>query len=908
MGQDPDAWRASLDHDEGDDAQMHDFDEASGYGQARGGIADGKERGKLELSGDITGLLADLSGEQMLAANETENPVLIVAGAGSGKTRTLVGRLARLLLPPEYGGLGASPDSVMMVTFTNKAAREIQARIKPLTDALEEAGYTNGEKVWAGTFHSLSLRILRMESGRAGLGANFSIYDDADAEELLNDVVEQAGFASFDLDAFRANLELAKANVLTPAFLKVAGAEGELPPRLKALGEPEFVRIYSDYQAALAEHGAVDFSDLLNHVTQMMRTDKDVRMSWTSRFRHFMVDEVQDANRSQIMWLQHLSNSGQPFKPDDLDEVEQFMSRRLAKFPKPTVAFVGDDDQAIYGFRGSDTSVFRGIRNRFPGLVAMALSVSYRCQPNVLSISNSLVGFNTSRFRKTLRPGEDNPPAAPISFGRPETADDEAHVLARRIRANLGTGETENGEPSVNYAGHAVLLRTRSLAKRFAKALRAKNIPVEESSSSDMMKAAEVKDAMSFLSVLMNPDDEMHFRRIANKPARGLGLTSMSKAQRNARLNNNTLMQELRRVGNGQVEIPEGGEPYPKAFTRDVGQFMHSLAQMRRELGLSGIGASSAAQMTAADIGDHAETPAVLQNAGQAIEMVLHRTGYVDEIRKKVLLARGLADQAEEAPAAPSVFLSWLEKKGPGRKDDADDVQANEDIAKGRDERGHESVRRLANLASLIEKASAHGGLESFIQEIALDAEMEDKAGANAVKVLTIHAAKGLEFDHVHLPCWSEGVLPHNRALEEGVAAIEEERRLAYVALTRAKKSVSITAPRYLPPEAGLGRGQMRTSRFVDEITNAHRNLVNFASYRFSRGPQGAQRSNQQGGWKARPGNGDRREWIGRRDQATSVKPRADASKTDVEHPRPASGGGLLGNRDNTRGSEPDLF
>lgn len=899
----PSAWRGDHHDVGGDDARMRQaHEEGRAYPDATRNPYSGN-RGELELSRDITELLAGLSEEQMLAAMETENPVLIVAGAGSGKTRTLVGRLARLLLPPEYGGLGASADSVMMVTFTNKAAREIQARIKPLTDALEAAGYSNGEKVWAGTFHSISLRILRQESGRAGLGANFSIYDDADAEDLLNDVVEQAGLAAFDMDAFRTSLELAKANVLTPAFLKTAAAEGELPPRLRPLGEPAFIKIYGDYQAALAEHGAVDFSDLLNHVTQMMRTDMDVRMRWASRFRHFMVDEVQDANRSQIMWLQRLSNGGQPFRPEEMNDVDQLMSSRLRKFPKPTVAFVGDDDQAIYGFCGSDTSVFRGIRNRFPGLVARALSISYRCQPNVLSVSNSLVGSNTSRFRKTLRPGENNPPAAPIGFARPETCEEEAHVVARRIRANLGTATYADGEPAVNYAGHAVLIRTRSLAKRFARALRLRNIPVEESSSSNIMKAAEVKDAMAFLSVLINPDDEVHFRRIANKPSRGLGLTSMSKAQKNARLGDHSLMQELRRVGNGRAEVPEGGAPYPRAFARDVSQFMELLAQLRRELGQAGIGASAIARMAARGMPDEGLAKDRLKDAGGAIELVLHRTGYVDDIRKKVLKARGLSDRSDEAPRAPAAFLSWLEAPAAGGGDSEDDAMAGEGAGRGRDERGHESIRRLANLAALIEKASGHGNLESFIQEIAIDSEMDDTTGANAVKVLTIHAAKGLEFDHVHLPCWSEGVLPHARAIDEGDMAIEEERRLAYVALTRARMSVSITAPKYLPPEAGLGQGQIRTSRFVNEITEAHRNLVNIASYRFRPvSPSSGGQQSKSSSWKGQSGRGAKSDRIDNPPQPPSMKPISASA-----HPTGSPGRGMFKSR-TAGGNEPEPF
>ena len=270
--------------------------------------------------------LDGLSDEQRAAAIHTSSPVMTLAGAGSGKTRMLVGRLLHLVGAKEDGGLGADPSSVMMVTFTNKAAREIRERVLPIIEDLQ--GRNPNKRIgepWIGTFHGLSLRILRVEAARAGLGANFSIFDDADARSLVNDVIEEMGIEQFDVDEFFRDLETAKARVLSPDFL-IRGREafrsgGPSAERwrlvLAHFQSDRFIDVYDRYQRALEEQNAVDFSDLLNRTTRLFRDVPEVRDSWRSTFRHFMIDEVQDINRAQVAWLIEMTGGGEETRVED---------------------------------------------------------------------------------------------------------------------------------------------------------------------------------------------------------------------------------------------------------------------------------------------------------------------------------------------------------------------------------------------------------------------------------------------------------------------------------------------------------------------------------------------------------------------------------------------------------------
>ena len=769
-----------------------------------------------------------LSPEQKSAALTTQDPVMIVAGAGSGKTRTLVGRMIHLLSPEEMGGLGADPASIMMVTFTNKAAREMRERVAPVIEELRQRNprMQMGEP-WIGTFHGLSLRILRIEGNRAGLGANFSIFDESDARGLANDVAENLGLEAFDVDTFFRDLERAKSRLLGSDILSARHFEiqdivesGEPLPRtlvtwrsiISKFETPDFPTVYAAYQGALQDQNAVDFSDLMNRVTKLFQENEDIRDSWRSSFRHFMVDEVQDINRAQAAWLDALTDGARPMAipgdayenahanaGDGLHEVNTF---RIRKFPRPTVAFVGDDDQSIYAFRGSEIRVMRGLEDRFPGLQLRFLRESYRCQPAILHAANVLVANNSGRYGKDLQAADPFRKSQRVLIEEHVTPEDEIRRIAAEATAHIAGG----GDP----AEFAVLVRTRDLVKAVARELRAKGLPVSEGKASDIRKSAEVRDAMSFAGFIVNPDAEVLLKRIINKPARGLGPTSMARVVQNAREKHVTMIEELRSIMMDRIEVPEGGEPYKPAFVRSVRQFGQMITRIRAAL------------------------PAQA-NAAEAIRMILDETGYLPEMKKTALNAAGIRENEISEASSPREFLSELlraRSNGSGKtmqkRDLLDPELSSEDLA---DKASHlsEAARRIGNIAILLEQAEGFPTLEAFMQEATL--EMSQTEAAAGIQIMTVHASKGLEFDKVRLPFWMEGVFPHARAEQEGEEAIGEERRLAYVAITRAREDVRISRSWRVQGCPFIRLRAATPSRFLNEMRPAGRD-VGFASIR----------------------------------------------------------------------------
>jgi DNA helicase-2/ATP-dependent DNA helicase PcrA len=770
--------------------------------------------------------IRSLSDEQYVAATYTDNPVLALAGAGSGKTRMLVGRFNYLIAPPEQGGLGADPGSIMMVTFTNKAAREMRERIQPFIDEIKAANPRAYGEPWIGTFHGLSLRILRIEAEKADLGRNFSIFDESDSKSLLDDVVDEMELEHFDADEFFSDLETAKARMLAPDYLQKIYSQAVQATEDQSLKDDvytqtqlkrwrgilrhfqshKFIDVYAAYQDALQEQNAVDFNDLLNRTTKLFQSSPEVRDSWRSSFRHFMIDEVQDINRAQVSWLSAITNGGGAMSVDPdhqnatthgsaTDGLHEINTYRISQFPRPTIAFVGDDDQSIYAFRGSDVRVMRGLENRFEGLEKKFLATSYRCQPNILDAANALVGVNTGRFGKDLKPvpGADKFDAVRIKnyFGPQE----EITAIAREAEAYIEAG----GDPME----FAVLTRTRNLGKAVAKELRNYGLPVVEGKAADLRKTAEVKDVMGFVTFLMNPDAEVPLRRVINKPSRGLGPTSIRKVVNNARLKGHPFLQEMKAVMDGKIEIPRDGDVYPKAFQQRAKEFGHMLNTIQDEI--RGVDAKT------------------------GMMSVLRQTQYLNKLYDDALKSVGLVKQGHDAKKLePREFLKWVLKNNK-ESSDADkkfDVELEgEDLA---DRAGQlsESARRIGNIALLLDECAGFESLQDFAQESVL--EMNEAPVPNGIQVQTMHGSKGLEFDHVRLPFWIEGVMPHGRAVEEGEDEVEEERRLAYVSLTRARKTCVVTRPMNLPRGSFILQRSASQSRFIEELKAAPYGAVRF--------------------------------------------------------------------------------
>ena len=763
-------------------------------------------------------IISGLSDEQRAAALKTDEPVMIIACAGSGKTRTLTGRVLHLIGPTWAGGLGADPSSIMMMTFTNMAAREMRQRITPEIEALREKNPKMRGEPWIGTFHGLSLRILRIEAARAGLGKNFSIFDESDAANLAKEVAETMGLDTFDVDEFFRDLELAKARLLSAELLaskhyaiELSRIQGEALPRqletwkkiLELFETPHFTRMYTAYQRALQEQNAVDFSDLMSKVTQLFKEHPDVRDSWRSSFRHFMVDESQDLNRAQIAWLDAFTDGGREMvissSAEDnahasaehgLHEINAF---RVRQFPRPTVAFVGDDDQSIYAFRGSDPKVMRELMARYPGMDVKFLKESYRCQPSILEVANAVVSRNTGRFEKEIKPAIADRMRAKVVIEEHRRPEDEIRRIVAEAARHIGDG----GDP----AQYAVLTRTRDQAKAVVRELRAAGIPVSEGKASDIRKTAEVRDAMAFAGYLTNPDADTYLKRIINKPARGLGPTSTARVQANARAKNVSFQDELRSIVQDRIDLPEGSEAYKAAFVRKVKEFDQTVADMRSAMAGAG-------------------------NASAALRGILETSGYLPMMRRDALASAGLRD-AEFGDLGPRDFLTALIRETSRRQDEKLEDLDGEELA---DRAGQlsEAGRRIGNIALLLDQAEPFSSLESFVQEATL--EMNQQAATAGIKVMTVHASKGLEFDKVRLPFLIEGVFPHSRAIEEGDEAIEEERRLFYVALTRAREDVRVSRSWMVNGCPFLRLRSSRPSRFIEDITRAPRSAFELTS------------------------------------------------------------------------------
>lgn len=751
------------------------------------------EQGKAFING--------LSHEQRRAACETENPAMVIACAGSGKTRTLVGRFLHLVMPQADGGLNADPSSVMMVTFTNKAAREMRERIDPVIEELRE---NNPNRVlgqpWIGTFHGLALRILRIEASRANLDKNFSILDDADTKSLAHHVADDAKRTTFDADLFFSDLEKVKSRMITPDILDRRAKEisnhfqdegvkndtALLPPALRpwntllnSIQTEGFCDLFKAYQNELTQQNSVDFADLLNHVTKILRDDPKTRMSWQSTFRHFMVDEVQDINRAQIGWISVLANGGEVTDvPEGVSEnnfgdashgLREVNTYRLRAFPKPTVAFVGDDDQAIYGFRGSDSSVMHSLTKRFANMETLFLRSSYRCSPAILDAANTLIKNNETRFDKTIRPADPERSSRPITVSQEMNLDTELDTLVSTLKQRQAAGE--------DLSETGILLRTRRLAHFIAEHLRDKNIPVQEGKGADIQKSAEVRDAMAYAGYIVNRDAETLLRRIINKPSRGLGPTSLSRVSGNAKLKNISFSEELRAIANDRVEKPEDGHDYTKAFVNNVKNFGTLINALRDDIKRC-------------------------ENASESLSQILVGSGYLPQIKRDALRAEGIEGNEEVINMSISDLLVHLfnesnkdKTNNPGKPlRDSDKISIAATLSV--------SARRLANLDVLMERAKEYESLNSFVQEAPL--ESDDAPSHHGVHVMTMHSSKGLEFDHVHLPFWVKGIMPHANA-KNSPSAKEEERRLAYVCLTRARHSVAISFSGALGSHKSLG-------------------------------------------------------------------------------------------------------
>ena len=605
----------------------------------------------------IPAYAARLNAPQREAVLTTEGPVLMLAGAGTGKTAALTARLAHLIATRR-----AWPSEILCVTFTNKAAREMRERVgRHIGDAVEGMP-------WLGTFHSIGARMLRRHAELVGLESNYTIIDTDDQIRLLKQLIQEN-----DVDEKRwparqlaGLLDRWKNRGLNPGDLDAIENESYANGR-----GAQFYKLYQDRLKTL---NACDFGDLLLHILNIFRTHHDVLAQYQQRFKYILVDEYQDTNQVQYLWL------------------------RLLAQTRKNICVVGDDDQSIYSWRGAEVANILKFEKDFPGAAVVKLEQNYRSTPQILAAASGLINANSERLGKTL--WTELPPGEKVRIIGVWDAPEEA----RRVGEEIERLESE-GAPLDQIA---ILVRAQYQTREFEDRFIQIGLNYRIVGGFRFYERAEIRDALAYLRVIAQPADDLAFERIYNQPKRGLGAKTLEAMRRHAR----------------QLQMP-----------------------------------LAAASL---DLCDTDELPARARNNLVALlRQFVHWREQADKVTPSELLRSVLAESGYE---------DMLQK-----------------------DRSAESAGRLENLTELARAMEEYETLGDFLEHVSLVMDNERAGGGEKVTIMTMHAAKGLEFDHVFLPGWEEGVFPSQRAIDEGgLASLEEERRLAYVAITRAKRRCTI--------------------------------------------------------------------------------------------------------------------
>ncbi len=630
----------------------------------------------------MTEYLARLNPEQRMAVEAVDGPVLVLAGAGTGKTRVLTTRFAHILLQGR-----AAPGQVLAVTFTNKAAREMRDRVGAILGRPAEG-------LWLGTFHALCARMLRRHAELVGLTSGFTILDSDDQMRLLKQVMEAA-----KIDAKRWLPQVLM------GMIQRWKDRGVVPDKVPASEEGDFAggnakMLYAAYQARLRQLNTADFGDLLLHMVEVLRNHPDVLADYGRRFRYILVDEYQDTNVVQYMWL-----------------------RLLAQAHK-NICCVGDDDQSIYSWRGAEVENILRFEHDFPGAVIVRLERNYRSTAPILAAAAGLIANNEGRLGKTLRPGGNDASGEPVQVVSLWDSDEEARMVGERIETLRRDGH--------KLSEMAILVRTTAQTRAFEERLIVQGTPYRIIGGLRFYERAEIRDAVAYMRVLHQPSDDLAFERIVNVPRRGVGEMALR-----------TMHEAARAQGVPLAQAAEG---------------------LVRSGGLKG----KLREQLAALFAQFAGWREALPRDGHVtvLATLLDESGY---------MAMWQADKSPDAPG------------------------------------------RIDNLKELVRALADFESLAGFLDHVSLVMENEENAEGDRCSMMTLHGAKGLEFDTVFLPGWEEGLFPSQRTLDEGgQKGLEEERRLAYVGLTRARKRaiVSHAANRrlYANWQSSI------PSRFVDEL------------------------------------------------------------------------------------------
>lgn len=649
--------------------------------------------------------LDSLNPEQRQAVEATEGPLLVLSGAGTGKTKVLTTRLAYIL-----ASMKAQPWNCLVVTFTNRAAREMKTRVQELIGSAADS-------VWLGTFHSICVKILRTHAEMVGLHSNFTILAEDDQKRLIKQIIEAEGIddKKYPPQAFVDKIQRWKDKGIT-----VDKIDEEYKPNITTM-------VYKKYQARLIELNCVDFGDILLYTLSILLSDNDILTKYQDKFRYIMVDEYQDTNVTQYLFLRLLSQKHR------------------------NLCCVGDDDQSIYSWRGAEIENILRFEKDFPDARVIRLERNYRSTSNILDAASNLISHNEGRLGKTLKVADNSP-----ALNCPNDRLKVISVYNGEEEARWITDEIENLKRNgFQYSDMAVLVRTAFQTREFEEKFIAEAIPYQVIGGPKFYERQEIRDLLAYFRVILQPADDLALERIINKPARGIGAKSLEKFQDFARENQISLYQAVGQMLD--LNLISG-----KAKTA-LAELFQNFAEWRK-----------AAQAISPD---------------DLATQVLEDSGYFDMLKN---------DKSVEAP---------------GR------------------------IENLKELVGVMGDQNNYPTLADFLEHVSLVMDNDNAVDSNKVMLITLHSAKGLEFNVVFLPGWEEGLFPHQRSLDEGgTNALEEERRLAYVALTRAKQKLYILT--------AFNRriyGQWQNnipSRFLNEIPSSCLELINNANRFYSGGYQ----------------------------------------------------------------------
>jgi len=641
--------------------------------------------------GAVAPYLDGLNPAQREAVETLQGPVLMLAGAGTGKTKALTARIAHLLTTGT-----ARPHEVLAVTFTNKAAREMKQRI----------GGMLGEAVegmpWLGTFHAVCVKQLRRHAELAGLKSSFTILDTDDQIRLMKQLIEAEGI---DHKRWPARM----LSGIIDGWKNKAWTPENVPVAESGAFDHKGVDLYAAYQRRLLELNAVDFGDILLHMVTIFQKHPDVLEQYQRWFRFILVDEYQDTNVAQYMWLRLLAQSHK------------------------NICCVGDDDQSIYGWRGAEVGNILRFEKDFPGAHVVRLEENYRSTPHILAAASGVISANKGRLGKTLFTSVEE--GEKVRLIGHWDGEEEARWIGEEIEAaQRGT----RGMAPIGLDDMAILVRASHQMRAFEDRFLTIGLPYRVIGGPRFYERMEIRDAMAYFRLAVSPEDDLAFERIVNTPKRGLGDKAVQTIQRTARSNGVSLVEGARIVVQGKLLGGKG--------LKELGVLVASLDRWH------------------AQVRDEADTHIELA------EMILDESGYT---------------------------TFWQNDKTP------------------------EAPGRLENLKELVKALENFENLQGFLEHVSLIMDNETDDGGEKVSIMTLHAAKGLEFPAVFLPGWEDGLFPSQRSMDEsGLKGLEEERRLAYVGITRAEEvcTVSFAANRRV---YGQWQSQM-PSRFIDELPEDH--------------------------------------------------------------------------------------